>query len=138
NVAPQKMLIIGMLGQAIGIGIIGYSTNLWVTLTAQLFSGLALPCIQIGINTLIIQNSDTDFIGRVNGILSPLFTGSMVVTMSIAGSLKEMFSLSMMYEGTALLFIIGLLFILPIYNLKPVIAVESEISGKGSAIQNES
>ena len=70
------------------------------------FSGLALPCIQIGINTLIIQNSDTDFIGRVNGILSPLFTGSMVVTMSIAGSLKEMFSLSMMYEGTALLFII--------------------------------
>ena len=75
-----KMLIIGMLGQAIGIGIIGYSTNLWVTLTAQLFSGLALPCIQIGINTLIIQNSDTDFIGRVNGILSPLFTGSMVVT----------------------------------------------------------
>ncbi|HFJ9437614.1 MULTISPECIES: MFS transporter [Bacillus] len=138
NVAPQKMLIIGMLGQAIGIGIIGYSTNLWVTLTAQLFSGLALPCIQIGINTLIIQNSDTDFIGRVNGILSPLFTGSMVVTMSIAGSLKEMFSLSMMYEGTALLFIIGLLFILPIYNLKPVIAVESEINGKGSAVQHES
>lgn len=138
NVAPQKMLIIGMLGQAIGIGIIGYSTNLWVTLTAQLFSGLALPCIQIGINTLIIQNSDTDFIGRVNGILSPLFTGSMVVTMSIAGSLKEMFSLSTMYEGTALLFIIGLLFILPIYNLKPVIAVESEMNRKGSAVQHES
>ena len=138
NVAPQKMLIIGMLGQAIGIGIIGYSTNLWVTLTAQLFSGLALPCIQIGINTLIIQNSDTDFIGRVNGILSPLFTGSMVVTMSIAGSLKEMFSLSMMYEGTAFLFIIGLLFILPIYNLKPVIAVESEMNSKGSAVQHES
>ncbi|MEK7016310.1 MFS transporter [Bacillus sp. FSL R9-9410] len=138
NVAPQKMLIVGMLGQAIGIGIIGYSTNLWVTLTAQLFSGLALPCIQIGINTLIIQNSDTDFIGRVNGILSPLFTGSMVVTMSIAGALKETFSLSTMYEGTALLFIIGLLFILPIYNLKPVIAVESEINGKGSAVQHES
>ncbi|PHG59102.1 MFS transporter [Bacillus toyonensis] len=138
NVAPQKMLIVGMLGQAIGIGIIGYSTNLWVTLMAQLFSGLALPCIQIGINTLIIQNSDTDFIGRVNGILSPLFTGSMVVTMSIAGSLKEMFSLSMMYEGTALLFVIGLLFILPIYNLKPVIAVESEMNGKGSAVQHES
>ena len=45
NVAPQKMLIVGMLGQAIGIGIIGYSTNLWVTLTT-IFSGLALPCIQ--------------------------------------------------------------------------------------------
>ncbi|MFJ8353764.1 MFS transporter [Bacillus paramycoides] len=130
NVAPQKMLIVGMLGQAIGIGIIGYSTNLWVTLTAQLFSGLALPCIQIGINTLIIQNSDTDFIGRVNGILSPLFTGSMVVTMSIAGSLKELFSLSTMYEGTALLFIIGLLFILPIYNLKPIITASKDKNGE--------
>ncbi|MGR4029961.1 MFS transporter, partial [Bacillus sp. ZZQ-131] len=27
---------------------------------------------------------------------------------------------------------------IPIYNLKPVIAIESEISGKGSAVQNES
>ncbi len=52
------MLIIGMLGQAIGIGIIGYSTNLWVTLYSSALC-LALPCIQIGINTLIIQNSDT-------------------------------------------------------------------------------
>ncbi|EOP73535.1 macrolide-efflux protein [Bacillus cereus VDM006] len=134
NVAPQKMLILGMFAQAVGIGIIGFSTNLWITLIAQFFSGLALPCIQIGINTLIIQNSDTDFIGRVNGILSPLFTGSMVLTMSIAGSLKEVFSLSTMYEGTALLFIIGLLFILPIYNLKPVVGTLNE----GGAVQHES
>ncbi|PFR25074.1 MFS transporter [Bacillus cereus] len=134
NVAPQKMLIFGMLAQAIGIGIIGFSTNLWITLIAQFFSGLALPCIQIGINTLIIQNSDTDFIGRVNGILSPLFTGSMVLTMSVAGSLKEVFSLSTMYEGTAVLFIIGSLFILPIYNLKPIV----ETSNEGGAVQHES
>lgn len=138
NVAPQKMLILGMFGQAVGIGIIGFSANLWITLAAQLFSGLAFPCIQIGINTLIIQNSDTDFIGRVNGILSPLFTGSMVLTMSIAGSLKEMFSLSTMYEGTALLFIVGLLVILPIYNLKPVATTENKINTDGSAVQHES
>ncbi len=134
NIAPQKMLILGMFAQAIGIGIIGFSTNLWITLIAQFFSGLALPCIQIGINTLIIQNSDTDFIGRVNGILSPLFTGSMVLTMSIAGSLKEVFSLSTMYEGTALLFVIGALFILPIYHLKPVVGT----SNTGSAASQES
>ncbi|EOW9527269.1 MFS transporter [Bacillus cytotoxicus] len=138
NVAPQKMLMIGLLAQAIGIGIIGFSTNLWITLTAQLFSGLALPCIQIGINTLIIQNSDTDFIGRVNGILSPLFTGSMVLTMSIAGSLKEVFSLSILYEGTAVLFIIGLFVILPIYHLKPAVRAENQPAKDGSAIQQES
>lgn len=138
NNAPQKMLIIGMFAQAVGIGIIGFSTNLWSTLIAQFFCGLTLPCIQIGINTLIIQNSDTDFIGRVNGILSPLFTGSMVLTMSVAGSLKEVFSLSTMYGGTALLFIIGALFILPIYKLRPVVETSSEINNEGAAVQNES
>lgn len=58
----------------------------------------------------------------------------MVVMMSIVGLLKEMFLLSMMYEGMVLFFIIGLLFILFIYNLKLVIVVESEISGKGSVV----
>lgn len=39
------------------------------------------------------------FIGRVNGILSPLFTGAMVLTMSVAGILKEQFSLVVIFEA---------------------------------------
>ena len=53
----------------------------------------------------------------------------MVVTMSIAGSLKEMFSLSTMYDSTALLFIIGALIILPIYHLKPIVTTSEEKDG---------
>lgn len=117
TVAPQRLLMLGMLISALGMAVSGWSTILWLTLLVQFISGLVLPMIQIGINTMILQNSDESFVGRVNGILSPLFTGAMVVTMSIAGSLKNMWSVVVMYEIAAILFIAGALTILPLYRL---------------------
>ncbi|HZG72848.1 MAG TPA: MFS transporter [Chondromyces sp.] len=125
KVPPQRLLMLGMLINAIGLAVMGWSTNLWITLTAEFFNGLVLPCIQIGINTLILQRTEGAFIGRVNGILTPLFTGSMVLTMSAAGILKEQFSLTAMFEVAAVLFILGLLSVLPIYNLKQQAKQES-------------
>ncbi len=118
SILPQRLLVIGMLANAIGMSVVGFSTNLSLTLGAEFFNGLFFPCIQIGINTLILQNTQAEFIGRVNGTLSPLFTGSMVLTMSIAGILKEAFSIVFMFELAAILFVFGLLAILPIYNVK--------------------
>ncbi len=64
--------------------------------------------------------------------LSPLFTGSIGITMSIAGPVKRVFSVKYDVWKDGLTFYnwdYGL--ILPIYNLKPVIAVlEVKISGK--------
>lgn len=110
---PQKMLLTGMLANAVGLAVIGASTSLWLTLTAELLAGFFMPCIQIGINTMILQNTEADFIGRVNGTLSPLFTGSMVITMSLAGLLKELLSITAVFELAALFFIIGLFFVFP-------------------------
>lgn len=118
SVPPQRLLMLGMLANAVGLCIIGFSTSLTITLVAQLATGLFFPCIQIGINTLILQNTDADYIGRVNGTLSPLFSGAMVLTMSISGVLKEMSSIVTMYEISAVLFLVGLLVFLPIYHLK--------------------
>jgi len=114
--APQTMLIIGMVVSAIGMVITGLSTSLWVTLMAQFISGLVLPAIQIGINTMILSNTDESYVGRVNGILNPLFMGGMVVTMSLAGWLKEMFHIVAMYEAAAVLFVIGVIVMLPLYR----------------------
>ena len=118
SIPPQRLLVIGMFANAIGMSVVGFSTNLPLTLGAEFFNGLFFPCIQIGINTMILQNTQAEFIGRVNGTLSPLFTGSMVLTMSIAGILKGMFSIVVMFELAAILFVIGLIAILPIYNMK--------------------
>ena len=128
---PQKLLVVGMFANAIGMSIIGLSTNLPLTLAAEFVNGFFLPYIQIGINTLILQSTKSEFIGRVNGILMPLFTGAMVVTMSLAGVLKANFSLTLIFEFAALLFIIGLVVILPIYNMKPSNTTGEEMISKG-------
>lgn len=128
TIAPQKLLMLGMFVSALGMAVCGWSTLLWLTLLVQFISGLVLPMIQIGINTMILQNSAESFVGRVNGILSPLYTGAMVLTMSVAGSLKNMFSIVMMYEMAAILFIVGTLAILPLYRLPAHQSIEESSS----------
>ncbi|KQL43579.1 MFS transporter [Brevibacillus choshinensis] len=129
TVAPQKLLVIGLLGNAIALAFCGFSTQLWLTLVAQLLSGLLLPCIQIGINTMLLKHTESSFIGRVNGILIPMYTGSMVVTMSVAGVLKEQFSLVSIYLLSSLLFVVGTMFIMPLYRMQ-----EGKIAEKGEQV----
>lgn len=113
---PQILLAIGMTVNAIGLFVMGLSEQLWLTLTVQFISGLFMPCIHIGINTMILQNTEAAFIGRVNGILNPIFMGTMVITMSASGWLKKTFSLLAMYEIASLLFIIGVLALVPLFK----------------------
>ncbi|KGR91749.1 MFS transporter [Ureibacillus massiliensis 4400831 = CIP 108448 = CCUG 49529] len=118
KISPQVLLMIGISVSMIGTIIIGYSTNVVLTIILQFINGLFLPCIQIGINTLILKNTETAFIGRVNGVLSPMFMGTMVIGMSISGMLKIPLTLSGIYLLSGVLFLIGVLFIIPILKLK--------------------
>ncbi|MFC4620401.1 MFS transporter [Camelliibacillus cellulosilyticus] len=113
---PQILLAAGMAASAIGFFTLGISELFWLTLAAQFLSGLFMPCVQIGINTMIIKNTEAAFIGRVNGILNPLFMGTMVVMMTVSGWLKQSFSLLAMYETSALLFVIGVLILVPLFK----------------------
>ncbi|MBN3524004.1 MFS transporter [Paenibacillus apiarius] len=115
---PQHMLAIGMFTSSGGMLLAGLSTDLWLTLTAQFISGLVLPSIQIGINTMILQNTEGAFIGRVNGILSPMFMGAMVITMSLSGWIKGMTSIVFMYEAATVLFLIGIVVLAPILRMR--------------------
>jgi DHA3 family macrolide efflux protein-like MFS transporter len=121
KVAPHILLAMGMIAVTISTAIIGWSTVWALTLCAEFFAGLFLPCIHIGINTIMLQTTEEQFIGRANGILNPLFMGMMVVTMSMAGWLKETFSLTVAFEISAVLFFCGLLIALPLFkmNLRP-------------------
>ncbi|CAG7652529.1 hypothetical protein PAESOLCIP111_06558 [Paenibacillus solanacearum] len=123
---PQLMLAIGMAVSAVMMVVTGYSTVLWLTLVAQFFSGLVLPAIQIGINTMILQNTSASYVGRVNGILSPMFMGAMVLTMSASGELKTHVSLSAIYMTAAILFVIGIIVMTPIYKMKPAAELPQE------------
>ncbi|WPC43938.1 MFS transporter [Clostridium sp. JS66] len=114
--SPQKLLAIGMFANAISIIGIGISTNWIITLAFEFLNGLFMPCIQIGINTLILQFTEQEFVGRVNGVLNPLFMGAMVITMSLAGWLKVQFSLVIMYMVSGALFFLGMLLTAKLFN----------------------
>lgn len=114
KVNPQVLLVLGLAASALGFCGMGLATAFWLTLTAQFFSGLFMPCIQIGINTMILQNTEEAFIGRVNGILNPLFMGSMVVTMSMSGWLKSNLSIVFIYQMAALLLVISIMILMPL------------------------
>jgi len=114
NANPLKLLIFGLAVSSCGIFIMGLSTELWLTLTAEFLVGLVMPCVHIGINTMILQNTEAAFVGRVNGILNPLFMGAMVLTMAIAGSLKKVFSLVAIFGLSTALFILGIIVLVPL------------------------
>ncbi|MEI2394085.1 MULTISPECIES: MFS transporter [Paenibacillus] len=118
RVPPQLLLAIGMLTGAVCTTIVGFSTSIPLTLSIQFLNGLVFPCIHIGISTMILKWSHTSIVGRVNGVLNPMFVGMMVVSMSFAGALKNAFSLSTIFSGAGILFLLGAMVMLPIMNQK--------------------
>jgi len=116
KIMPQKLLAIGLVVNAISMIGMGLSSSWVVILLFQFFNGFFMPCIQIGINTLILQLTKSEFVGRVNGVLNPMFMGFMVITMSLTGWLKSQFSLTILYITAGILFLIGALLTSLIFN----------------------
>ena len=117
KVMPQKLLAIGLLVNAISMVGMGLSSSWVIILMFQFLNGFFMPCIQIGINTLILQLTKSELVGRVNGVLNPMFMGFMVISMSLTGWLKSQFSLAVLYIAAGLLFLIGALLTSLIFNI---------------------
>ncbi|NRR24261.1 MFS transporter [Brevibacillus sp. MS2.2] len=114
KVRPQMLLMIGLLVSAVCTMGIGASTMIWLTIALLVISGFFFPCIQSGIQTLLVRNTEGAFIGRVSGTIMPVFMGMMVIGMFISGYLKETFSLVAVYVVSGVLIIIGAFLLLPL------------------------
>lgn len=128
KVPPQALLATGMLFGAICTVIVGYSTSVPLTLVVQFINGLVFPCIHIGISTMILRWSKPSIIGRVNGVLNPLFTGMMVISMSAAGALKKHFPLEVIFTASGALFLIGTVAMLAIVRQRPPVHAEETLA----------
>jgi len=117
RMGPHILLMLGMASLAVGIFVMGWSTMFWLTLLAEFVAGLFMPALHIGVNTIVMNHTEEAFVGRVNGILTPLFMGAMVTTMSLAGVLKEQFSLVSIYQMSAVLFVVGIFVMLPMFRM---------------------
>lgn len=118
KISPQAMLTLGMVVSAVTFAVLGLNHLFWLALVMQFLSGLVMPSIQIGISTLILGNTEESFVGRVNGTLTPLFMGSMVIMMSLAGTIKASFSLGSIYVVAALIFMVGVAIMVPTLKMK--------------------
>jgi len=117
KVAPAKLLALGMFVSMISTVGIGLSTSIPLTLAFQVFNGLFFPCIQIGINTMILKNTEESFVGRVNGVLNPMFVGMMVIGMSTGGILMKAITLPYVYVASGLLFLVGTALLVPLFKI---------------------
>lgn len=118
KMSPQTMLMAGLLVSSVCTIGIGASTLIWVTVLLLVVSGLVYPCIQGGIQTLIVGNSEAAYIGRVSGTITPVFMGMMVVGMLVSGYMKDSFSLLAVYAVSGGLIIVGALLLVPILPRK--------------------
>lgn len=114
KVKPQLLLTIGLLVAAVCTMGIGASSLIWLTVVLLVISGLFYPCIHGGIQTLIVRNTESAFMGRVSGVITPVFMGMMVVGMFLSGYLKEMFSLVTVFVLSGVLIIVGTLLLSPL------------------------
>lgn len=120
KISPQKLLALGILLSSVCMIGMGISTSVPLTLTLQFINGLGFPCIQIGISTMILQWSEESYVGRVNGVLSPMFMGMMVLMTLVAGKLKEIFPLVGIYSVAGTLMFLGMLLLIPLFKHKPL------------------
>lgn len=116
KIKPQKLLALGMLLSAISIVGIGISTSIPLSFVLQFIGGLAFPAIQIGISTMILSWTEDKFVGRVNGVLSPMFVGMMVIMMASAGMIKKAFPLIGIYTVSGILMLLGMLILVPLFK----------------------
>ncbi|NUU74567.1 MFS transporter [Paenibacillus xylanilyticus] len=104
---PQVLLAVGLLLSALGTVMMGWSESILLTMAAQMINGFFYPWIHVGIQTMIMRNTDTAFIGRVGGAVTPVFMGMMVISMSLAGYLMDQLSLVTVFTVSGVLFLAG-------------------------------
>jgi predicted MFS family arabinose efflux permease len=115
---PTTMLLVGFTFSSVALAVMGSTHSIGLALTAQFFSGLLVPFIHISCQTMVMSHAEEAFVGRVSGIMNPLFMGGIVLTMSIVGMLKTYFPLDVLYWIAAGLFLIGAVGVLPLLRHK--------------------
>lgn len=118
RITPQAMLLIGFVVCAVATAALGSVKVVGVAIIAQFVAGMMGPFIHIAINTLVLTHAEEAYVGRVNGILNPLFTGAMVLNMSLIGVWKSVLPLGTIYAIAAGLYAVGAVAMLPLFKIK--------------------
>jgi MFS family permease len=85
------------------------SSWFWLTLVISFLSSISLAFINVIISTYLVTQIDEHLIGRVNGTITPLFMGAMLIGSSMAGVLMNNTSLFIVYIISVTVMILSIL-----------------------------
>lgn len=85
------------------------SSWFWLTLVISFLSSISLAFINVIISTYLVTRIDEHLIGRVNGTITPLFMGAMLIGSSMAGVLMNNTSLFIVYIISVTVMILSIL-----------------------------
>ncbi|WP_309119094.1 MFS transporter [Paenibacillus sp.] len=111
---PQLLLTFGLTLGALCTAGTGFSVSVGLTLALQACAGFGAPFIHASVQTLLMRYAEAGFVGRVSGVVSPVFSGMMVVGMGIAGPLKTATTLPTAFAAGGALFLVGAALLLPL------------------------
>jgi len=84
------------------------SNQFWLTLGMGFLGSISLAFINIVISTYMVTRIDEHLIGRVNGTITPLFIGAMLLGSSMAGVIMNQTSLFIVYIISASIMILSI------------------------------
>ncbi|WP_434750420.1 MFS transporter [Paenibacillus amylolyticus] len=85
------------------------SSWFWLTLVISFLSSISLAFINVIISTYLVTQIDERLIGRVNGTITPLFMGAMLLGSSMAGVIMNSTSLFIVYIISVTVMILSIL-----------------------------
>ncbi|MFS0871452.1 MFS transporter [Paenibacillus xylanilyticus] len=85
------------------------SSWFWLTLVISFLSSISLAFINVIISTYLVTQIDEHLIGRVNGTITPLFMGAMLLGSSMAGVLMNNTSLFIVYVIAVTVMVLSIL-----------------------------
>ncbi|WP_338587795.1 MFS transporter [Paenibacillus sp. Y5S-9] len=101
-------LLVGVLCLAVATMGEVLSSWFWLTIVISFLSSISLAFINVIISTYLVTRIDEHLIGRVNGTITPLFIGSMLLGSSMAGVLMNSTSIFIVYAISVTVMIMGI------------------------------
>ncbi|WP_405141579.1 MFS transporter [Paenibacillus sp. FSL H7-0942] len=125
-------LLVGVLCLAVATMGEVLSSWFWLTLLISFLSSISMAFINVIISTYLVTRIDEHLIGRVNGTITPLFIGSMLLGSSMAGVLMNSTSIFIVYAISVTVMILGIVPAMRIQfrndQMAPANQLNSEIS----------
>ncbi|MBR2564624.1 MAG: MFS transporter [Paenibacillus sp.] len=104
-----KTLIVGLLCLAFTMLGEVLSTWLWLTMGLTFLSSISLAFINIIISSYMVSRIDEHLIGRVNGTITPLFMGMMLIGSSLSGVIMNQTSLIFVYVLSVAIMLVSMI-----------------------------